>query len=54
MIDQSRSRPAFDPQPVLELIASIEADLARLKGMVKPPARSSTLPTRTTRPATAS
>lgn len=27
----------FDPKPVLELIASIEADLARLKAMVQPP-----------------
>lgn len=28
------ARP-FDPQPVLELIASIESDLARLKAMVQ-------------------
>ncbi|CAN7453225.1 hypothetical protein [Aminobacter aminovorans] len=26
----------IDPKPVLELIASIEADLARLKGMLQP------------------
>lgn len=26
---------AFDPKPVLDLIASIEADLQRLKGMVE-------------------
>lgn len=26
----------FDPKPVIELIASIEADLARLKGMLEP------------------
>lgn len=26
----------FDPKPVLELVASIEADLLRLKGMLEP------------------
>ncbi|TIX29819.1 MAG: hypothetical protein E5V40_32230, partial [Mesorhizobium sp.] len=26
---------AFDPKPVLDLIASIEADLQRLKGLVE-------------------
>lgn len=26
----------FDPKPVLDLIASIETDLARLKGMLEP------------------
>jgi murein L,D-transpeptidase YafK len=33
-----KQAPAFDPQPVLDLIASIEADLERLKGMLQPPA----------------
>ena len=28
--------PAFDPKPILEAIASIEADLARLKALVEP------------------
>jgi hypothetical protein len=28
--------PAFDPKPILEVIASIEADLARLKALVEP------------------
>lgn len=35
-MDQSAAARPFDPQPVLELIASMEADLARLKAMVKP------------------
>ena len=29
---------SFDPRPVLELIASIETDLQRLKGLVEQPA----------------
>lgn len=27
--------PAFDPAPILDLVASIEADLQRLKGMLQ-------------------
>jgi hypothetical protein len=35
----SAKQPPFDPKPVLELIASIETDLQRLKGMLQPPAQ---------------
>ncbi len=31
---EKNPRTAFDPQPVLELIAAIQADLDRLKGLV--------------------
>lgn len=34
----NRQANLIDPKPVLELIASIEADLLRLKGMLEPPA----------------
>ncbi|NGN44117.1 hypothetical protein G6N74_23905 [Mesorhizobium sp. CGMCC 1.15528] len=34
----ARKQP-LDPKPVLELIASIESDLERLKGMLQPPAQ---------------
>ncbi len=34
----SAKKQPLDPKPVLELIASIEADLERLKGMLQPPA----------------
>lgn len=31
----AKQTPDFDPTPVLELVASIEADLQRLKGMLE-------------------
>jgi hypothetical protein len=35
----SAKKQPLDPKPVLELIASIESDLERLKGMLQPPAQ---------------
>lgn len=35
----SAKHQPLDPKPVLELIASIESDLERLKGMLRPPAQ---------------
>ena len=32
-------QPILDQKPVLDLIASIQADLERLKGMLQPPAK---------------
>ncbi|PWJ84289.1 hypothetical protein C7441_106205 [Pseudaminobacter salicylatoxidans] len=33
------SKQHIDPKPILELIARMEADLERLKGMLQPPAQ---------------
>jgi len=35
----SAGNQKIDPKPILELIARIEADLDRLKGMLQPPAQ---------------